>query len=111
MCRFRRFALVQERNWLVRYVGSFRGVDDEPTPGRKPRVSDEEILEVFQVVEEPVLTVGEIAGRLPIGRRGLHDRLKKLEEDGMLSSKLAGQTMVWWSPEYTIIASDETDDA
>jgi predicted HTH transcriptional regulator len=109
MRRFRGLALVWEENWLVRVGGNFRGVDDEPTPGRKPRVSDEEILEIFQVVDEPVLTVGEIAERLPIGRRGLHDRLKNLEEDGVLSSKLAGQTMVWWSPEYTIVASDETD--
>ena len=110
MCRFRGLALVWEENWLVRVVAIFGGVDEESTPGRKRRVSDSEILEIFQATNEPVLTVGDVAEQLPIGQRGLHDRLKSLEKEDLLSSKLAGQTTVWWSPEYTTVTSDESSD-
>ena len=109
MCRFQGLAPVWEENWLVCVVGSFESVDDKATPGRKPRVSDKEILEIFRMTNDPVLTVEEVAEQLPIGRRGLHDRLKGLEQDGMLSSKLAGQTMVWWSPEHTIVSTNEAE--
>lgn len=110
MCRFRRLALVWEENCLVRVVAIFGGVDEESTPGRKRRVSDSDILEIFQATNDPVLTVGDVAEQLPIGKRGLHDRLRNLEDEGLLASKLAGQTTVWWSPKYTTVTSDDSDD-
>lgn len=68
-------------------------------PGRKPTVSDEEILEVFQQAADPVLTTKEVADEIGIGRRGAFDRLRKLGENGDLEIKKVGETgAVWWSP-------------
>ncbi|MEZ3162315.1 winged helix-turn-helix domain-containing protein [Halorubrum sp. RMP-47] len=68
-------------------------------PGRKPTVSDEEILYVFQQSSDPVLTTSEVAEEIGIGRRGAFDRLRKLTEDGSLEMKKIGETgAVWWSP-------------
>jgi len=71
-------------------------------PGRKPTVSDEEILAVFVNAEDPVLMADEIAESLPIGRRAVYNRLRSLEEEGVLNSKKTGaRSTVWWYPGYT----------
>jgi biotin operon repressor len=85
-------------------------VSEDNTPGRKPRVTEEEILEVFREAAEPVLTAPEVAASLPIGRRALHNRLKQLEEKGQLVSKQAGRSTVWWSPTYTLVIFDDPDE-
>lgn len=78
------------------------GDHDGSKRGPKPRVSDEEILDVFRDTEDPVLIAQEVADHLSINRRGTYDRLKKLEEQGMLhSKKLGGRTTIWWYPGYT----------
>lgn len=75
---------------------------DEQGPGRKPQVSDEEILQIFQDSEDPVLIATEVAEQLPIGRRGVYERLKNLESEGTLQSKkVGGRSTVWWYPGYT----------
>ena len=71
-------------------------------PGRKPTVSDEEILAVFKKAEDPVLMADEVAESLPIGRRAVYNRLRSLEEQGYLQSKKTGaRSTVWWYPGYT----------
>jgi len=65
--------------------------------GRKPRVTNEEILEVFRATDDPVLSTAEVAESLPIERRGVFNRLQQLEEDGLLESKeIGGRNRVWW---------------
>ena len=65
--------------------------------GRKPRVTDEEILDVFQSTSDPVLSTAEVAESLPIERRSVFNRLQQLEEDGLLKSKeIGGRNRVWW---------------
>ena len=72
------------------------------SPGRKPTVSDEEILAVFEKAEDPVLMADEVAESLPIGRRAVYNRLRSLEEQGVLKSKKTGaRSTVWWYPSYT----------
>lgn len=72
-------------------------------PGRKPRVSDEQILELFQETNDPVLSTSEVADELPIGRRGTLKRLQSLVEDGQLESKsIGGRNTVWWLSENDI---------
>lgn len=66
------------------------------TPGRKPEVSDDEILAVLRESDEPVLTAGEVAAKLVIGRRSVHDRLVDLHERGLLGRKDVGPRAVWW---------------
>ena len=74
----------------------------EDDPGRPPEVTDDEILDTFKTADEPVLTASEVAGRLPIERRGLLTRLGRLEERGFLrSKKTGGRSAVWWYPGYT----------
>ena len=71
-------------------------------PGRKPTVSDDEILNVFHNSPDPVLTAPEIAEQFSISRRGILDRLRNLEDDGILrSKKVGGRRTVWWYPGHT----------
>lgn len=80
----------------------------ESSVGRKPRVSDEEIIEVFRVAEIPVLTTTMAADELPIGKRALLNRLSNLEEEGKLESMEVGpRGKVWWVPEEP--ETDEKD--
>jgi len=65
--------------------------------GRKPRVTDEEILDVFRSTSDPVLSTAEVAESLPIERRSVFNRLQQLEENGPLESKeIGGRNRVWW---------------
>ena len=65
--------------------------------GRKPRVTDEDLLDVFRSTPDPVLSTAEVADAVPIKRRGTLNRLQALEEDGELESKqIGGRNTVWW---------------
>ncbi len=65
--------------------------------GRKPRVSDEDLLDVFQSTFDPVLSTAEVADAVPIKRRGTLNRLQALEEDGEIESKrIGGRNTGWW---------------
>lgn len=80
----------------------------ENSVGRKPRVSDEDILNVFRAAETPVLTTTMAADELPIGKRGLLNRLDNLEEEGLIESMDVGpRGRVWWVPEEA--ETDERD--
>jgi GTP-sensing pleiotropic transcriptional regulator CodY len=71
-------------------------------PGRKPTVSDEEILAGFENAEDPVLIADEVAESLLIGRRAVYNRLRSLEEQGNLKSKKTGvRSTVWWYSGHT----------
>ena len=84
------------------------GVDDvhsamgESTggPGRKPRVTDEELLGVFRRAETPVLTTQMVADEVPIGKRTVLDRLKALHRRGVIENMEVGaRAQVWWLPD------------
>ena len=65
--------------------------------GRKPTVSDEDILQVFLNASDPVLTTSEVADQIGLGRRGTLDRLNQLAENGKIQTKQVGNTgAVWW---------------
>lgn len=69
-------------------------------PGRKPRVSVEEIFAVFRQSNDPIPTTREITEQVNIGRRTLHDRLVNLEEAGTIESKdVESRAKAWWLPE------------
>ncbi len=72
------------------------------TPGRNPRVTDEDLLAVFRRSDDPVLSTSEVADEVPIKRRATLDRLQRLEENGALERKQGGgRSTVWW------LAADE----
>lgn len=69
-------------------------------PGRKPTVSDEEILDVFRNSSDPVLTTAEVADQISISQRGTFDRLDSLKDEGVIEMKKVGTTgAVWWFPD------------
>lgn len=77
-------------------------------PGRKPTISDEEILELFRQSSDPILSTSEVSGRLSLSRRQMLDRLKSLEDDGVIQSKSVGSRgKVWWLPGATSTTQDE----
>jgi len=64
---------------------------------RKVSVTDSEILDKFDQVSAPIRTVPEMAEELPLGRDGLRKRLKKLEKQGVVTSRQVGaRSVVWW---------------
>lgn len=66
-------------------------------PGRKPEVSDDELLRAFLLAADPVLTASEVAARVDMTRQGAHRRLQQLERDGLIRSKKVGaKAVVWW---------------
>jgi predicted ArsR family transcriptional regulator len=78
------------------------------SPGRRPQITDEEILDVFRSAADPVLTTGEVAAEFEITHRGVRDRLDKLAEEGTLESKDVGaRAKVWWAPGHTETAGRE----
>lgn len=68
------------------------------TAGRKPTISDAEILQVFKDTSDPVLTTNEVSESIGISHRGTLDRLETLEENGALERKKVGRGYVWWHP-------------
>jgi response regulator of citrate/malate metabolism len=70
-----------------------------PGPGRKPTVSNDEILDVFRQATDPVLTTTEVAEQIELSRRGAFDRLDQLADDDVIEMKKVGETgAVWWFP-------------
>jgi len=65
--------------------------------GRKPEVTDDDIVDVVASFDDPVATTSEIADQLPISRRRVHDRLKSLRDADRVRAKDVGsRTRVWW---------------
>jgi len=67
-----------------------------PDPGRKPTVSDVEILREFALCPDPFMHATELTETLDLSRQGVHNRLETLQEKGYLDSKMTGGTRNWW---------------
>jgi hypothetical protein len=63
-------------------------------PAQKAR--DENIIEVFEGIDDPVLTTAEVAEELPIGKRATLNRLEDLADREEIDSKDVGVGRVWW---------------
>jgi predicted ArsR family transcriptional regulator len=74
------------------------GDTGEPTDtgGRKPVVTDKQILRLFVEAEDPVLSAPELAEELPISKTGVYKRLRDLDDRGLIDSKKFGQGKAWW---------------
>lgn len=62
--------------------------------GRKPTISDKEILEIFAGAEW-FLWTKEVEEELGFSTAGTLKRLRQLEEDGYLRSKSTGNSIAW----------------
>jgi DNA-binding Lrp family transcriptional regulator len=67
--------------------------------GRKPDVSDDEIISVLEGATDPVLSTNEVAEELPIKSNGTQRRLKELYKEGEILGKKAGNSWIWWLPD------------
>ena len=73
---------------------------DDTTPGRIPRVTDDEILQLFRDTSDPVLSTAEVTEQLSIKRSATYKRLSALRDDGQLTGKdIGGRNTVWWIPD------------
>jgi len=64
--------------------------------GRKPTVSDKEVLEIFIEASDPALTTGEVSAELGMSQQGAYSRLDDLVERGLVETKKFGQGRGWW---------------
>lgn len=72
-------------------------MSDRDGPGRKPRVTDDEILDVIRESDKPVLPTSAIAEQLPIKHRGTLKRLNALRDAGRVESMDVGpRGQVWF---------------
>lgn len=79
--------------------------------GRKPRVTDPDLLDVFRSTTDPVLSTAEVAEALPIKRRGTLNRLRALEDAGELESKqIGGRNTVWWLVDESVPVTDTLEE-
>lgn len=79
--------------------------------GRPPDVSEEDIIEAMSQLldpfSNPVLDTSEVAAALPIGRKGVSQRLVELAEEGRVNTKMVGNSRAWWLPKYELEGSDD----
>lgn len=68
--------------------------------GRKPTVSDLEILQFIYEFDEPFVFTADVKQALGFETNaGMFKRLDKLERDGYLNVKSGGNANVWWLTE------------
>jgi CTP-dependent riboflavin kinase len=67
--------------------------------GRPPDTTDREILSIFADSDEPVLSTTEVADTLSYSQGGTYKRLQQLGEEGLLRSKMIGDSKAWWLTE------------
>ena len=79
--------------------------------GRKPTVSDEEILSILVTSDDPVLAATEVSESLSIGQTGTYRRLRRLEEEGLVASKKIGQGRAWWVTDDGRVVVEESAEA
>lgn len=61
-------------------------------------ISEQDILKVFDAADEPFLTAGEIAQRLPVSRQAVNYRLSQMADRGLVGRKDVGARAVgWWA--------------
>lgn len=62
------------------------------------KVTEQDILKLFDRADAPFLTAREIADELPISREAVHYRLTKMRENGTVGKKKTGARSVgWWA--------------
>ena len=71
------------------------------------KVTDQDVLKVFDYADEPVLTAGEVATELPITREAVGRRLNRMREEGLVERKQTGASSIAWWAEVAPRLSDE----
>lgn len=64
--------------------------------GRKPTVSDREIVSTIENADGPVASTAEVADEIGLSTRGTWTRLDRLHDENLINKKDAGGSSVWW---------------
>lgn len=79
--------------------------------GRPPDVSDADIIsamrDLLEPYSNPVLDTSEVADALPIGKKGVSQRLEELSEEGRVNTKMVGNSRAWWLPQDELEVNGE----
>ncbi|ELZ31354.1 hypothetical protein C474_08632 [Halogeometricum pallidum JCM 14848] len=59
-------------------------------------VTPDDVLDVFEIVEGPVVTSGDVAETLDCSRETARRKLRTLEEQGHVASRKTAGRVVWW---------------
>lgn len=62
------------------------------------KISEQDILKVFDAADEPFLTATEIANEMPVSRQAVNYRLETMHDKGTVGRKKTGARSVgWWA--------------
>lgn len=64
--------------------------------GRKKETGDDVLLREFLLSDDPCMVTKEVAEAVDMSRQGVSGRLKELEADGWLNSKVPGRDRIYW---------------
>lgn len=71
------------------------------------KVTDQDVLKVFDFADEPVLTASEVAAELPITREAVGRRLNRMREDELVDRKQTGaRAVAWWATVAPRLSAD-----
>jgi hypothetical protein len=73
------------------------------------KVTEQDILKVFDRADEPVLTTSDLADALPVGRDAVYRRLTDMHDDDIVGRKKAGANAVVWWAKVAPRLSEETE--
>ncbi len=68
----------------------------EDTGRYAEKVTLEDVFGVFETVDGPVVTSGDVAGALDCSRETARRKLRTLEEQGRVASRKTAGRVVWW---------------
>lgn len=81
-------------SWMV---DSFMSSDEREDTGRYTEtVTLDDVLSVFETVDGPVVTSGDVADALDCSRETARRKLRTLEEQERIRSRKTAGRMVWW---------------
>lgn len=76
------------------------------------KITEQDILKIFDVEDDPFLTASEIADQLPVSRQAVHHRLEQMREKGLVDKKKTGARGAgWWATIAPRLAPDVAERA
>jgi DNA-binding HxlR family transcriptional regulator len=62
------------------------------------KVTDQDVLKMFDHADAPVLTAAELAAELPLSASAVNSRLNRMREEGLVDRKETGaRAVAWWT--------------
>lgn len=62
------------------------------------KITEQDILKVFDATDDPFLTTTELAEQLPVSRQAVHHRLEQMRGEGLVDKKKTGARGAgWWA--------------